>query len=419
MKKNKLAEITIILGIILVILISFIGIYVQNQTKMENKVNEFSIGEELGGYIEVLFDTKEQVTPENIQKSKEIMEKRLEDIGLEEYSIYANNENGNILLQLPKEQDTEYIANCLYQKGVFEIIDTNTKEVLMNNSHVQSSYTLYQTVTGGNAIYMAIEFNEQGKEKLKEISEKYIIKESEETESEKSQTISINLDGNTIISTGFGAPITDGTLYVTVGNATTDTSEMLQYVQQSTQIACAIKNGIMPLSYEIDSNTYISSNIMKNDIITAVNVIGLVTLISLIILIVKYRKIGILASLAYAGCIALYLLVLRYTDSIITLNSICGIIVILILNYVFTLKISKNIKSDDNVADTKEKFKKQFIDFIMLLVPIIILTVVCAFAGLASLGIVLFWGIVTMLVYNYLVTKNLLEVRTKYTTYKE
>ena len=128
---------------------------------------------------------------------------------------------------------------------------------------------------------------------------------------------------------------------------------------------------------------------------------------------------GLLTSLAYLGCIALFLLILRYTDVLITLNSICGIIVILILNYVFTLKISKDIKSDDNFADTREKLKKQLIDFIMLLVPIIILTVVCAFAGISSLGIVLFWGIVIMLIYNLLVTKNLFEVRARCITYKE
>ena len=229
----------------------------------------------------------------------------------------------------------------------------------------------------------------------------------------EAKTISINLDGNTIISTAFSEAITDGVLYITVGSISTDSTALLTYVEESTKVSTAIKNGIMPLSYSLNSNTYISSSIMESDIINFAYVVGLITIVSLIVIIVKYRKMGLLSSLAYLGYIALFLLIIRYTDCAITLNSICGIVLIMILNFVFTVKIAKDIKSDDSIADVKEKLKQKMIEFIMILVPMAILLVVTAFTGISNLGIILFWGIITMIAYNFIVTKNLLEVRTR------
>ena len=423
MKKNRLAEIAIILGIILITLISFVGIYVQNQSVMENKINGFSFGEELEGCVEVVLETKDDLSEEKMVVSKEILQKRLKDIELKEYNMYQNLENGNILLQLSEKENLTYIANCLNPQGKFEIIDSETKEVLMDSNHVEDAYTIYNTVQDGTVIYMVVDFNEEGTTKLEEISGKYLIKEhihkegeTEEEHNDKGPQISLNLDGNTIITTGFGEKITNGIIYITVGRPTTDEDTLLAYVEESTKLAAAIKNGVMPLDYDVTSNTYITSNIMENDLKIVAYGIGAMVIISLIILVVKYRKMGLLTAISYVGFVAIYLLIIRYTDSTITFNSMCGIVMVLILNYILTLKFAKNIKNDDKIAEVKDKFKKHIVEFIMLLVPVTILTVVTAFintAGISSLGIVVFWGIFTMLIYNLLITKNLLEVRTR------
>lgn len=425
MKKNKLAEIIIILTIILVTLISFVGIYVQNQSNMENIVNEFSYSEELGGYIEIIFETKDEVSEEKMAVSMEIMKKRLEDIELEEYDIHQNPENGNILLRLSKNEDIEYITNTLYPQGKFEIIDSESKEVLMDSSYIENSYTIYNNVTNGTAIYMTIEFNEEGTNKLKEITQEYVASKEKETdeneedaeaEHEEAKQISLTLDGNTLITTSFTEPITDGMIYVTVGNPTRDQDTLLMYVEESTRIASTIKNGTMPLSYSVSSNTYITSNIMKEDLMNVVLGVAIVTILALAILIIKYKKMGLLTSMSYIGFVATFTLLIRYTDSSITFNSICGIIIALILNFILTVKLAKNIESKDNLANVKEKFKKCIKEFIMLLIPIAIVTIVTAFvnsAAIRSLGIVLFWGIFVILTYNFIITKNLLEARTK------
>lgn len=420
MRKNRLAEITIILGIILVTLVSFVGVYVQNQTIMENKVNEFKFGEELGGYIEVVFATENDLTEEKMLKSKEIMDGRIEDIGLKEYSVYQNTENGNILVQLPNNTDVSYVANCLYPEGKFELVDAETKEVFLNSDDIETAYTAYNTTETGATVYIVIKFDEEGTKKLEDVSGKYLAKEHEhkegESEEEHNDTgpkISLFLDGETLISTNFGEKITSGELYITLGNSVTDETTLLEYVKEATRISSAIKYGQMPLKYSIDSNTYISSNIMENDLKYFAYGVGVLVIIAIAVLCIKYKKIGMLASLAFVGCIAIYMLIIRYTDSTITLNSIGGIILVLMLDYVFTVKIAKNINSDDKLPEVKSKFKKQIIDFIWVLAPMLILTVVSAFAGISSLGIVLFWGIATMLLYNVLVTKNLFEARTR------
>ena len=53
---------------------------------------------------------------------------------------------------------------------------------------------------------------------------------------------------------------------------------------------------------------------------------------------------GLLSGFAYIGLAAIYLLIIRYTNVAISLEGAYGILVILILNYIFINMLLKKIK---------------------------------------------------------------------------
>ena len=65
MEKNKLLKlITTVLAVLVICLVSFVGVYVQNSNRMENKVKGYELSSDLSGYRELTFDLSDatQVT---------------------------------------------------------------------------------------------------------------------------------------------------------------------------------------------------------------------------------------------------------------------------------------------------------------------------------------------------------------------
>ena len=125
----------------------------------------------------------------------------------------------------------------------------------------------------------------------------------------------------------------------------------------------------------------------------------------LIFMIIKYKKRGIFAALCYIAFTALYLILLRLFNVTIAMEGFVGGIIVLILNYLINLNLIK-------VEHNNKKYYNEFLDIIMKLVPIFVLSVLFVFipiTALSSLGMVMFWGIILILAYNVTVTKHILD----------
>ena len=160
MKAVKIS--TIILLIILVSMIGFLGIYRQNKNQMSNVVKDYSYSmsingarnielvintdttevikdsegnviedatdEEIeqNGYVteEVAVNSDEIKTVENYNKTKEIIEKRLKKLGVEEYNISLNTKTGEIIVEIPEDDKTDTVVSNINTVGKFEITDS-------------------------------------------------------------------------------------------------------------------------------------------------------------------------------------------------------------------------------------------------------------------------------------------------------
>lgn len=446
MKKIKILTITLL--IILITMIAFFGIYGQVQNRMENKVKDYSYAMDINGSrvvrLKVNTNTKEVIkdkdgnvvesaTDEEIEKNgcqkeevpvnsqenlnqnnyknaRDIIEKRLKKLNVENYIVKLNEETGDIVIEISEDDNTDSVLSDIDTVGKFEIIDSETKEVLLNNDDIKLSNVVYYPSTSGTSVYLNIEFDKDGAKKLEDISNKYVKTEennadensNEQNEEQTSQEkkITMKIDDQEIMSTSFDEPIKNGTIQLTVGSASTDKTTIKEYAQKATTMATLLDTGKLPISYTTDENKYVLSDITSNTLLTIKIVIAACITIALIILIVKYKSKGFLGAISYVGLVSILLLTIRYANVTLSIEGIYAVVLTLILNYILTIKLLSNRN-------------KTIGQFFIEIIPVCILSIVFCFIKwipISSFGMVMFWGLVIMAIYNIIVTKNMLKL---------
>lgn len=170
----------------------------------------------------------------------------------------------------------------------------------------------------------------------------------------------------------------------------------------------------MPITYTLDVNRFVYSEIPQELIYIAAIAIGAIILVTLIIMIIKYKKNGFLEAIAFIGYVAFMLLAIRYTNVMLTLDGLLAIVASIIVNFTFTFYLLSLINKDYKDKEKIEvaiDFQKALTRMLFVLLPLIIMTVILCFANwlpLYSFGMVMFWGIITLLIYNIVITRTLI-----------
>ena len=443
--------ITIILLIVLISMIGFFGIYKQNKNQMSNIVKDYTYAMDINGARTLKLTLNSEngddvKTAENYETAKTIIEKRLKKLDVQEYKIGVNEETGEITVQIPENTQTDEIVSNLTTVGKFEIIDSETNDVLLDNSSIKSSKVLYNTTQSGTSVYLEISFDKNGKNKLEEISKTYVKSENNTTEnttsedtnsteekennteetnttSENSKStekkITMKIDDDEIMSTSFDEAITTGKIQLSVGQASTDSSTVQGYVKQAQNVATVLDTGKLPVKYDMKKNQYILSSITEQDLTYVAVTIAIIAIIAIIVLIIKYKTNGLVAGIAYTGLAALYLLLIRYTNVVMSIDSIFAITMMLAFNYIFTIILLSNIKKmkAENVENAVQKsVTETYKKFFSRIIPVCILAIVFCFikwTPINSFGMITFWGIVIIAIYNATITNLLFRIKNK------
>lgn len=444
---NRLKITLSILVIILVCAISFGGIYVQNKGRMSNIIPEYSLGMDLEGsrklgiivddtVNKVIYDkdgkvvteegegttTKEEpvnpeevLTKENFEKSKEIINKRLQLLNVPDYTIGLNEDNGSIMVDMLDYTDTDTVAQYMYMQGKFEITDPDDN-VLLDNSYIDKATVKYGYVSSNSnatTVFLSIQFNKEGTEKLKEISNTY-VKSVDEDGNDNSKKVTISIDGTTLVESAFEQENSTGELQLSIGQASNSSTDINEYIRQASNLAVLLNSGVIPITYVLDVNRFVYSEIPQELIYIAAAAVGVVILVTLLVMIIKYKKNGFLSAIAFVGYIACLLIAIRYTNVMITIDGLIAIMLSIIINFIFIFYllslIKENYKEKERI-EVEVDFQKALTRMLFILVPLIILTVILCFANwlpLYSFGMVMFWGIITLLIYNIVITRTLL-----------
>ena len=224
-EKNKtLKTVLALLVIVLISLISFGGIFVKNKNTMKNLLPEYQVGMDFNGkriisikpdetvnkeyydkegkkvesssieegkedeyeVKEIPVNSKDILKEENFNKMKDIIEKRLELLGVKEWEIRKNSENGEMYISIPENKYADEIISQITTIGDFKITDSkNEEEVSIPGNMVKDVKVGLTSQNGSQIVLLNIQFDKEGTKKLQEISKIY-NGETEENVIEKS-----------------------------------------------------------------------------------------------------------------------------------------------------------------------------------------------------------------------------------------
>ena len=479
MKKIKL--IAKILTIIIICLVGFVGIYLpwKQPIEMNNLVKEYNLSKDLKGYREIILkvsdankvldadkkvigdtdsynddtikeqkytksdekvNSSEVLNEQNYEKSKSIIEKRLSKFGVQDYNLSMDKQSGTIYIQIPEDTNTDRVVNNITQTGSVELKDSkDDSKVYLKSENLKEAKVLYNQETTGTAVYMSLQFNKEGKEILKNISENEYktlpekdtdksedanneenkeadntdeSKKEDSTESsssegnkEEQKQVTLYISGSAVTTTSFDEPVEKGNIDLRTAQPTTDSDALQNSITSAQTISALLNNGVLPIKYNVKENQYVKTDIKAETVKKVIIAVAVIVAILLVYMIKKHKTRGILATISYIGFVSLYTILLRVFNVTIALEGIAGGIIILVLNYLVNMKLLE-------VNGDKKEYYKSYLDIIMKLIPILAISIIFVFipvTTLASIGMTLFWGIVLMLAYNVTLTKNIVD----------
>lgn len=472
---KKLKKIMKVLAILVICLISFFGIYVSDKGMQKNIVKEYKKASDLTGYRELIFEvsdatavldsegkkvgntdnlTDEAISQYNYQKSetkinndenknnesyiktKEIIEKRLKELGILDYNISVNEETGKIFLRLEENSETDHTISNILQVGRFQIRDSEDEsKVLIEGKDLKKVSAVYNTTENGTTVYLQIKLNNEATKKFADITEndyKTInnTTESSNTESEsnvdnvqnvdnadntegkeeKQKKIVLAIDDNTLITTSFDEPIKDGMIHLSMGNSTKDADKVSENLKTASTVAIMLNSGELPLTYKATENYFVKTKVSEkceNKLLYVC--IGLIAVLTLF-MIIKYKERGFFGAVGFLGYIALLLLLVRYTNVSITVNSIAAIGVMILVSYLNIWNLVKINETDEELK--KKQYSKEYKSFISKAIPIVIIAFTFSFIkwqAISTFGMAIFWGLALSIIYNLVVIRKIID----------
>ncbi len=437
---NLLGKILIVLVIILVSLLSFTGIYVKDKNTYKNFIPDYKFGVDLYGYrnivvkvddstetknydeegnlikgttdedkskiaktIEEPVNSEESLTIDNYQAVEDTIIKRLNYLKVEGYQIKCDENTGRIYIEVPEDDNTDYIAQYCVTKGEFKILDNDTDEVLLSNADLKETKIQYSATSSGTTVFLTIEFNKDAVEKLKNISNTYVSSKDADG-NDTTKKIKMTIDGETVVSTYFEEEIDNGIIQLSIGTSS-DSSTLQTYFRQASNIAVLLNTNPMPLTYEIEINRFVHSDITMQTIKMIAIISAIVFALMLVYMIIKYKKNGLMGAILNIGFVALLLLAIRYGNVTISNLGILAIALSTIIEYITIMKILNIYSKKDNDKILKE-LKTFAKNYAIAIIPLIVLAVTFAlikWQELNSMGMVFFWGTLIMIIYNAIV----------------
>ena len=414
---KKVKKLTIVLTIVLMCLVSFTGIYIQKQNRMENIVKGYELGMNLSGYREVRLTTTDgqELTKEKVIQTKKILETRLDELGAKDYTLRVNEGTGEIVLEIEENSNTDKIISNIYQVGNFKIVDNDNEEkVLLTKENLKQASVKYNTTENGTIVYLDLEFTEEGAKILEDLStnsyktiQKAESTKTEETENkEKSEEvkqpkIKMMIDNNTMITTSFDEPFTLGAMQLSLSSASTDTETIQTAIDNGLTISTILNNDALPMEYKVTANQYIYSEITEEMLIKFSIIVAIIVLIAIVLLALKHKMSAIYAGISLIGFMSLYLLIIRYANVILTLEGISGILLVLWLNYLLIKTMLKKL-------DAIEAYKEFFTEMIPVIIAIVVFSFI-SWTNIASFGMIMFWGLLLTVPYHLAITNALIE----------
>ncbi|GAB6170473.1 protein translocase subunit SecD [Clostridium carnis] len=259
-------------------------------------------GLDLQGGVSVLMEIQdENVTTDNLQKTKQLLEVRVNKIGVSETVVTTEGER-RIRIDIPGAFDSNEIVDSLSKTGNLEFKDSEGNIVLTGKDVKEATAVIDHQTTRP---VVSLELNNDGQKKF-----------AEATANNLGKKISITMDGEEVSSPTVQSVINDGNAVIT-GSSSMD---------EATKLAGVINSGALPVTIKAVSVKNVGAQLGAEALPNAMKagVLGL-TLVFLF-MIIYYRVPGVIACIALTLYISLVLLVFVEVGAALTLPGIAALL---------------------------------------------------------------------------------------------
>jgi len=261
-------------------------------------------GLDLEGGVYVLFEAKTLGDTENdydvIQRAMTIIRNRIDELGVVEPVLLREGEN-RIRIELPGIEDQAQAMEIIGKTAQLTFISPEG-DVLLTGGELK---TAYFTRGRHNEPLVALEFNEEGKQKFAEATEKYL-----------GTYIAILLDDEIISAPLVRDVITDGNAVITG----------IPTAEEAANIALMLRSGALPVELE-ELETRSVGPVLGENALRLSLLAGMIGLaVVMLFMLLYYRFAGLVADISLIVYLALVFLLLAAVNATLTLPGIAALI---------------------------------------------------------------------------------------------
>ena len=411
MKKDNIIK--IVISIVVMLLLGYLAIFglkVGDKTIIKG-AKSIKTGLDISGGVTVLYQAEaeegKEITADDLEKSKAVIEKRLEAKNIYDYIIRVDSNTNQINVEIPTDTSDTSVdplaaIEGLDRTAVVEFRDSDNN-VLLKGDDIQSAKYSEDAVdsTGIGTPHVVLNFSDEGRQKFAEATEKMVGK-----------AMPIYLDEECITSPTVNSKIDSSTAIITVGNGT-----YAEKKQIAEEYAMLIDSGSLPFNLKIVNKEYIGPYVGQQALEVSVRA-GIVALVVIcLIMLIIYRLPGVVASIALIIYVSILLLVISNTGISLTLSGIAGLILSIGMAVDANVIIFERLKEElaKKVASGKA-FEKSFKNAMSTIIDGNVTTLIVAFtlyflgSGMVKgFGLVLALGVLLSLLTALVVSKFILK----------
>lgn len=386
MNGKALAKFLAAIAIIVAAFIYFIGPLAQSIKQ----------GLDLQGGTHIVLEAEDagenKVTDDAVDRARQILERRINEMGLAEPLIQREGKK-RIIIELPGVKDPDQAIKTIGKTAVMEFKDENGVVHLTGNDLKDAKEQI-----GQNKQFMvSIEFTDEGAKKFGDL-----------TTANVGRHIGIYLDGEQLTNPVVNEPITGGKAVIT-GSQTLDDAKNL---------AILLRSGALPVKVNVLEVRTVGPTLgqdSKDKSVTAFAVgIGLIVAFMLVL----YRVSGFVATMALLIYVLALLAVLHFLEATLTLPGIAGIILSMGVAVDANILIFERFKEEVQVGKTlrmsmESGFRRAFATIVDANVSVMITAAILFVLGSGSVrgfAVTLGLGVLISMITAVFVSRYLLRM---------
>jgi preprotein translocase subunit SecD len=275
------------------------------------------LGLDLKGGVQVRLEAEGDVTSDQIDQVIEIMETRVNQLGVTEPTIQKEG-SSRVLIELPGIQDPEEAIEIIGKTAKLEF-QTSDGTVVLDGGNLKNAAEAKNA--SNNSYEVQLEFDEEGQRKFSEITTRLTteyasVGQDAVAQGDYSRNIAIVLDDEIISNPYVNEAITTGSAVITGS----------QSLEEARTLALLLRSGALPVPVQIVEKRTIGPT-LGADSIEKSKFAGLIGLCAIIIyMIVYYRLPGVVASVSLVLYTVLLLWLMALIRATLTLPGIAGLI---------------------------------------------------------------------------------------------